>query len=257
MTAPDRLAETTEDRALGGRLVLRQPRRGHRFGHDAILLAAATAAQAGDTAVELGAGVGAAGLALAHRVPGLQVMLAELDPALAALARDNAAGNAMDDRVHAVACDVAAADLAARLGVAPGGVDVVLMNPPFHDEARQNVSPDPARRLAHAGDVSTLPRWVEAAARLLRPGGTLTLIWRADGLEAVLAALANGFGAVVVRPVHPQPGKPAIRVLVRAVRGGEGAPFTLPGLTLAEPDGTPSDAAEAVLRHAAPLPFRA
>ena len=56
-------AETSEDAVLGGRLVLRQPLRGHRFGHDAILLAAATAAQAGEQAIELGAGVGAAGLA--------------------------------------------------------------------------------------------------------------------------------------------------------------------------------------------------
>lgn len=255
MTAPDLLAETTEDRALGGRLVLRQPRRGHRFGHDAILLAAATAAAAGDIAVEFGAGIGTAGLALAHRVPGLQVILVELDPALAALARENAAGNNMDDRVHVVACDVATGDLPARLGVAPGSVDGVLMNPPFHDQARQNVSPDAARRLAHAGDVTTLPRWVEAAARLLRPGGALTLIWRADGLDAVQAALAGSFGAIAVRPVHSQPGKPAIRVLVRAVRGAEGTAVTLPGLTLAEPDGTPSSAAEAVLRHAAPLPF--
>ncbi|MGC1779258.1 MAG: methyltransferase, partial [Xanthobacteraceae bacterium] len=29
---------TSDDSALGGRLVLRQPLRGHRFGHDAILL---------------------------------------------------------------------------------------------------------------------------------------------------------------------------------------------------------------------------
>ena len=36
----ERVAETTLDAALGGRLELRQPRRGHRFGHDALLLAA-------------------------------------------------------------------------------------------------------------------------------------------------------------------------------------------------------------------------
>ncbi|HTV27026.1 MAG TPA: methyltransferase, partial [Xanthobacteraceae bacterium] len=60
--------ETSENTVLGGRLVLRQPLRGHRVGHDAILLAAATAARAGEHAVDLGSGVGAAGLALARRV---------------------------------------------------------------------------------------------------------------------------------------------------------------------------------------------
>src|SRR5437016_1025102 len=41
--------DVTEDTVLGGRLRLRQPRRGHRVGHDAILLAAAVPARAGET----------------------------------------------------------------------------------------------------------------------------------------------------------------------------------------------------------------
>ncbi len=78
--------------------MLRQPLRGHRFGHDAILLAAATAAHAGEHAVDLGAGVGAAGLALARRVEGLDVTLVEIDPALAALAqRERRAQRALGD----------------------------------------------------------------------------------------------------------------------------------------------------------------
>src|SRR4051812_48756250 len=98
-------ADITEDAVLGGRLVLRQPKRGHRFGHDAILLAAATSAEAGARAVEFGAGVGAAGLALAQRVPGLAVTLVEIDAALAELARDNARRNGMGDRVNVATLD--------------------------------------------------------------------------------------------------------------------------------------------------------
>src|SRR5688500_9387704 len=95
----DEASATTEDAILGGRLVLRQPRRGHRFGHDAILLAAAVDAAPGSVAVEFGAGVGAAGLALAQRVPRLAVVLVEVDAALADLARANAARNNLADRV--------------------------------------------------------------------------------------------------------------------------------------------------------------
>ena len=54
-------------------------------------------AQAGEHAVDLGAGVGAAGLALARRVDGLAVTLVEIDPELAALARENAARNGLAD----------------------------------------------------------------------------------------------------------------------------------------------------------------
>src|SRR3954464_4113691 len=91
--APMGTDETTDDAALGGRLRLLQPRRGHRFGHDAILLAAATHPQPGEHAVDLGAGVGAAGLALALRCPGVQVTLLELDTRLTALATENVKRN--------------------------------------------------------------------------------------------------------------------------------------------------------------------
>ena len=90
--------ETSEDAVLGGRLRLRQPLRGHRVGHDAILLAAATGARAGEHAIDLGAGVGAAGLALAVRVAGLKVTLVDLDSVLCALATYNARLNRLDDR---------------------------------------------------------------------------------------------------------------------------------------------------------------
>src|SRR5450830_2144147 len=91
--------ETSEDAVLGGRLLLRQPLAGHRVGHDAILLAAATGGRAAELAVDLGAGVGAAGLALAARVGGLKVTLVEIDKALCALAADNARLNGLDSRV--------------------------------------------------------------------------------------------------------------------------------------------------------------
>src|SRR6516164_10768778 len=99
-------ADLSDDAVLGGRLRLRQPRRGHRFGHDAILLAAAVAARAGERAVELGAGVGAAGLALARRVEAVEVTLVEIDPALTALAAENAERNGLAGRVRAVSLDV-------------------------------------------------------------------------------------------------------------------------------------------------------
>jgi len=78
-------ADVSEDGILGGRLVLRQPLKGHRVGHDAVLLAAATSVGPGDRAVELGAGVGAAGLAVARRVDDLAVTLVEIEPTLTAL----------------------------------------------------------------------------------------------------------------------------------------------------------------------------
>jgi tRNA1(Val) A37 N6-methylase TrmN6 len=248
------MGETTEDAVLGGRLVLRQPRRGHRVGHDAILLAAATDARSGEHAVELGAGVGAAGLALAQRVAGLKVTLIEIDPTLAALAEENAARNGLADRARAAVLDITASEREfSRAGIEPGTAVRVLMNPPFNDPARQNVSPDPQRRLAHTASADTLAQWMRRAAALLAPSGTLTMIWRADGLADVLAAASADFGAATVLPIYPRPNAAAIRVLVRAVKGSHAPLALVPGLTLNDADRRPTAAAEAILRGGADL----
>src|SRR6202041_628572 len=91
----ERVGDVTEDAFLGGKLRLRQPKSGHRAGHDAILLAAATPACPGDRVVDLGAGVGAAGLAVAKRVAGIKLVLVEIDEGLAELAGANASANAI------------------------------------------------------------------------------------------------------------------------------------------------------------------
>jgi tRNA1(Val) A37 N6-methylase TrmN6 len=252
MTDPAR--EFTEDAFLGGQLRLRQPKSGHRAGHDAMLLAAATPACSGDRVVEFGAGVGAAGLAVAKRVTGIELVLVEIDATLAGLARDNAAANAI--AADAIVLDVAsAADVFAAAGLTPDSADVVLMNPPFNDSARHRASPDPARVSAHVATASTLESWVHAARRILRSGGVLTLIWRADGLADVLAALDRGFGSLAILPVHGDAGNPAIRVLIRAIKGGKAPTQILAALMLNDASAMPNKRVQDILAGKGVLPL--
>jgi tRNA1(Val) A37 N6-methylase TrmN6 len=248
-------ADTTLDAVLGGRLKLRQPRRGHRVGHDAILLAAATGGGYGERGVEFGAGVGAAALAVAGRCPGMQLTLVEIDVALCALARENVEINRFADRITVLRRDVTRPDLFGVDALAAGAADRVLMNPPFNDSALHNVSPDPGRALAHAAHANALNHWLASAEHALKPNGVLTLIWRADALAQVLDALNRDFGSVTALPVHPKPNAPAIRVLVRAEKGGRAPLAVLPGLELNDASGRPSAAAEEILREGAVLPL--
>ena len=251
MTDP---GEFTEDAFLGGRLRLRQPRSGHRAGHDAMLLAAATPARSGDRVVDLGAGVGAAGLAVARRVAGIELVLVEIDAGLAELARGNAAANAVPADV--IVLDVtSAADVFAAAGLSPDSVDVVLMNPPFNDPARHRASPDKAREIAHVSTAAALERWILAARRILKSGGALALIWRADGLVEVLSALGRGFGSLELLPVHAEATEPAIRVLIRATKGGK-APLQMhAALVLNDESAVPNKQVQDILAGRAVLPL--
>jgi tRNA1(Val) A37 N6-methylase TrmN6 len=240
----------TDDAMLGGRLRLLQPKRGHRFGHDAVLLAASVPAKSKDHAVEFGAGVGAASLALLARVRGLTVTMIEIDPALAELAAQNIARNGFSARVVVLNAGSAARAFAAK-DLTAGGADHVFMNPPFNDKTRP--SPDRAKSRAHVASRRLLKSWVAAAARLLRANGTLTLIWRADGLPSVLEALSKQYGSVSILPVHGKDGDAAIRVIVQAVKGGRAPMALLAPLFLNGKDNRPTAEAEKVMRELAPL----
>ena len=236
----DPALEVTEDAFLGGQLRLRQLKSGHRAGHDAMLLAAATPARSGDRVADLGAGVGAAGLAVARRVAGIDLVLVEIDAALAGLARANAAANAIRGRSRSCSMSKPTPSAFAAAGLAPDSVDAVLMNPPFNDSARHRVSPDKARGIAHVATATTLANWIHAARRILKSRGALTLIWRADGIAEVLAALDHGFGSLEVLPVHGDARAPANRVLVRATKGGRAPTQIHPALMLNDESGVPN-----------------
>ena len=180
----------TDDAMLGGRLRLLQPKRGHRFGHDAVLLAASVPAKAKDHAIEFGGGVGAASLALLARVRGVRVTMIEIDPALSELAAQNIARNGFAQSARAIVLNAGAAARAfAAKGLTSGSADHVFMNPPFNDETRPSPDRVKSRRAC----------CVPAAVEKLGRGGHAPssrgwhthAIWRADGLPSVLEALSK------------------------------------------------------------------
>lgn len=247
------LGAIVEDRLLDGRLRLRQPAKGHRAGSDAILLAAALPELGEGPLVDLGAGVGTVGLAAALAQPALRAVLVERDPDLAVLARENIALNGLGERVSALAADVAGPARAFdALGLAPAGFACVAMNPPFYAAGEAKASPVPNRRAAHVAE-GTLDPWFRTARRLLRPGGSIAIIHRAEALGEILAGLATGFGGLAIRPIHALADRPAIRVVVTAVLNSRKPAELLPAFVVNGPDGRLTEASEAVHRGRARL----
>ena len=226
---------------LDGRVKARQPESGFRSGTDAVLLAAAVPARAGETVLELGAGSGVASLCLAARVPGLSVTGVEIDAALAALAQENAAASAL-------AAAFAAADVFALPPSLKREFDQVLANPPFHGEG--NAPPDAARARALM-DGGSLPQWLSTGLQRTVSGGFFTAILRADRLGEALAALPPC--GVNILPLWPRAGMAAKRVILQARKGSRAPQALLPGLALHDAEGRYTPEAEAILRGGASL----
>lgn len=244
----------SDDAFLGGALHILQPKSGYRAGIDPVLLAASLHPTGAAHVLDAGAGVGVAGLTIARRVTQAKVTLVEQDPLLVEIARSNIARNGMADRVQAIAADITRTLSASpELHAMAECCDHVLANPPFMVHGRGTAAGDPIKAAANAMPAGSLERWMRFAASMLRPGGTLALIHRADALADVLAALDGRFGNVAVLPVHPYADKPALRILVHAARGSRAPLRLLPGLVLHNTDRSFSADVEAVLRHGAAL----
>jgi tRNA1(Val) A37 N6-methylase TrmN6 len=230
-------AETSVDRLLGGRIEIEQPRRGwHRAGLDALFLAAAVPEHATGLVVDLGAGVGTAGMAAAARVPGIDVMLVERDVPTLELARSNLARPAnagFAGRCRALGADVSEPMKMRELaGLGREIAAHVLINPPFWTSRTVRSSPSAARAGAHVLESGGLDDWARAAVSILEPRGRLSLIFRGDGLTEVLAGLAERIGEISIFPLFPREGIAAHRLIVSGVKGSRAAPRILPGLVL-------------------------
>ena len=235
----------TEDRLLGGRVRLRQPKDGYRVAIDPIFLAAAVPAEPHQLVLDVGCGAGAAMLCVAARVPHVRVVGLEMQRDLVRLAGDNAILNAMEARVSVMIGDL----LRPPPRLSPGAFDHVMTNPPYHEPGRATASPSPGKARATIEGDADLAAWVRFCLTMVRPKGTVTFIHRADRIDALLGEIAGRAGEVVIFPLWPGEDRPASRVLVRA-RKQIAAPARLAvGLVLHRPDGRPTDRAEGVLRE--------
>lgn len=158
------------------------------------------------SAVDLGCGTGALAAAYALRHPTAHVVATDRSAAAVRSARATMAANGVAERV-AVEHDDAASALPAA------SADVVLLNPPFHLGAS-----------VHAGAGLKL---VDAAGRLLRPGGELWCV--SNSHLDYRAALQRGVGRTEVA------GRNRKFTVTRSVRGPAGRPSS------ARPWGVPSE----------------
>lgn len=213
---------------------------------DAVLLAASCPAKAGERVLDLGCGVGSVSFCLRHRIPGVLMTGIDIQAEYIDLAQQNIALNPDTGR-----CDFINGDICHyRISVPDQRFDHVLCNPPFLEAGTYLPSPDAARAtaLGHMHQKIELGDWVDCAFHNLQPGGTLTMIHRADAYDRIIQEMGRRFGQIEIFPLWPHAGEDAKRVILRARKDRRTPGVIHAGLVLHNADGSYTEAAEQVLR---------
>ena len=235
----------TEDKILGGRITILQPKKGYRVAIDPILMAASVPARKGDKILEIGAGSGAATFCLAIRVPDTELVGVELQSELFDLAKAAVAINRLDGRVKMVNTDLL--DCPSDK-VKDGEFDHVMANPPYLKKGTAIASPNPQIERAHIESKAILSDWISFAIRKLRKGGTITLIHRYDRKDEIVSELSKFTGDLTLFPLLPKKGASLKRIIIQAVKGTEGAIKISSGLILHEQSGKFTKEAISILK---------
>ena len=244
---------TSEITVLGQKVRLRQlADGGFRTSLDSVMLAAACPAKAGDHVLDMGCGVGGASFCLLYRVPDIKLTGIEWEQAYLELARENAVLNNVVTRADFIHSDIRACKTEGTKPI----YDHVIVNPPFSEAGEYMVSPDPikAKALGHASeDNLSLEDWIDAAYRLVKSKGSLTIIYPTSGTDKIIRAMGKRFGAIEIIPLWPRAGMDSKRVIIRAIKHRQTPSTIRAGIVLHEAEGAYTKAAENVLRNAHPI----
>ena len=241
------MSSTQEIYILDKRLKLLHTEYGFKTSMDSVLLAAACPVKkkltAGDHILDMGCGIGGAGLSVLMRVSGTTLTGVEIQPDHVELAERNAAVNRLQERTEFICADI-------RNFTCENTFDHVICNPPYLEAGAHLRSPydEKATAMGHEDKKLTVKDWVDAAHDALKSNGSMSMIHRADKIDRIILALGKRFGAVEIIPLWPKAGENAKRVIIRAIKHRK-SPATLhAGLVLHDEDGNYTDEAEKILR---------
>ncbi len=228
---------------LGEKITITAPSVGYRGGIDPILLS--SLAKGEGKVMDLGCGIGTAGLALAARKPEIELTMLDISAKNIALAKHNA------DQNH-ISCSFLEHDIKNKTDLIANHFDEVIINPPYFENGHYYEDKKTRKSLSnHEGEGKTILKdWLNCANYILHAKGTLSLIHRAERLDDILSHLKQiKMGAITITPLWPRTNEKAKLVLIQAQKGSK-KPLTLNhGLTLHEDGKHYTSATQKILYH--------
>jgi len=227
--SPGSEGEETFDTLFDGRLKIRQRREGYRFSIDALLLSHFAEPRPKDRVIDLGTGCGVIPLVLVFRRKAEAVIGVEIQPSLAALARQNVSLNGVSSKIEIWEKNFK--ELVRERD--RGTFDLVISNPPYRKVGSGRVNPLEEKALARHEILATLEDVLRTAHHLLKNRGRYYSIYPASRTADLFQRMRQFYlEPKRVQFVHSKSQDDARLVLVEALKEGRTQIKVLPPFVL-------------------------
>ncbi|HHU05467.1 MAG TPA: tRNA1(Val) (adenine(37)-N6)-methyltransferase [Clostridiales bacterium] len=234
-----------QDQLWSGGPVLLQSENVFKLGTDSVLLSDFALDIRAQRAVDLGCGCGVIAIALACQKD-IKVDAIDISEAAAELTRRNVSLNGLEEKVKVICGDVRRH----REFFEAGAYDLVVTNPPYFAGGSGKTAKEEAKALARDERECTLSDIVEAAAYLIRWGGSFAIVYRPERLSELFCAMtAAGIEPKRLRMVQYKVYSAPNMVLVEGRRGGRPGLKIEPPLIMTHLDGTDTEEIKRIYRR--------
>lgn len=208
--------ERLDDLQLNNMYIIQDPN-GYCFTSDAVLLANNTHIKKGERVCDLGTGSGIIPILLAvktelNEVVGLELIERQVD-----MATRSVELNGLTDKVKIVHGDIKEGDKIFGCG----SFDVVTSNPPYGKLGRGAIKEDEWKARSMYEVTITLEEVIKTASKLVKYGGRVNIIIKADRLSETLCLMTK-YGVEPKKVINVfRKGNLADTVIVEGLRGGK------------------------------------
>lgn len=226
-----------EDKLWNGYRLI-QDDRFFKLGQDSILLSDFAQPSPRARVCDLGCGNGALGILLCAKQEKIHVTGLEIQPEVAALARENVMLNDLSDRMDIVCGDVR--ECKTRFPV--GSFDYLICNPPYFSTDSGYHAAGQNRNRARQETDGTMEEFIQAAAYLVKYGGRVAFVHRPERLCDCIALLrSHDLEPKRIRFVHQTAASVPSAVLLEVRRGSAPGVQILPPLLICRENGEKSE----------------
>ena len=194
-------------------MVILQKKDGFRFGEDAVMVAEFFRPAKNGKLLDIGTGTGIISLILSRNSKVDNITSVEIQEEMAGMAKRSVEKNDLTEKVEVLNIDIKKLNRG-------NTYDYIVSNPPYMKSSNGKVNPHSMKAISRHEITLNLKELIDESRRLLKPGGTLTLIYRSERMVELLNNLSqSGFYPKRIQNIFSETTKVSKLFMIEAVKG--------------------------------------